>query len=142
MARPRPVTFDKLKIVAENRRARFDYHVEDVYEAGLMLQGTEVKALREENAQLREDMDEADEWAKIVDTTPLDQFDELGERWVNRVPIIRLRQAIASVFVKYAPEPIMERFRQSMGEIMHQSFVEGAMTGVRSERARSKGQQP
>jgi SsrA-binding protein len=25
MARPKPVTFDKLKIVAENRRARFDY---------------------------------------------------------------------------------------------------------------------
>jgi SsrA-binding protein len=33
MARPTPVAFDKKKIVAENRRARFDYHIEDVYEA-------------------------------------------------------------------------------------------------------------
>jgi len=46
MARPRPATFDKLKTVAENRRARYDYFVDTTYEAGLALTGTEVKALR------------------------------------------------------------------------------------------------
>ena len=46
MARPRPATFDKKKIVAENRRAKFDYVIEDVYEAGIALTGTEVKSLR------------------------------------------------------------------------------------------------
>jgi SsrA-binding protein len=46
MARPKPETFDKQKIVAENRRARFDYAIEDKFEAGVQLQGTEVKALR------------------------------------------------------------------------------------------------
>ncbi|KPL67905.1 SsrA-binding protein [Erythrobacter sp. SG61-1L] len=46
MARPKPTTFDKKKIVAENRRARFDYHIEDTYEAGIALTGTEVKSLR------------------------------------------------------------------------------------------------
>ncbi|CAN5139886.1 SsrA-binding protein SmpB [soil metagenome] len=46
MARPRPETFDKKKIVAENRRARFEYFIDDVFEAGIALQGTEVKALR------------------------------------------------------------------------------------------------
>jgi SsrA-binding protein len=45
MARPRP-TADKVKTVAENRRARFDYAIEDVYEAGIALTGTEVKSLR------------------------------------------------------------------------------------------------
>lgn len=54
MARPKPLTFDKQKIVAENRRARFDHHVEDVLEAGLMLQGTEVKALRAGEASIAE----------------------------------------------------------------------------------------
>lgn len=34
------------KVVASNRKARHDYHIEDVYEAGLVLTGTEVKALR------------------------------------------------------------------------------------------------
>ena len=46
MARPRPEEFDKKKIVAENRRARFDYAIEDKYEAGIVLTGTEVKSLR------------------------------------------------------------------------------------------------
>lgn len=46
MARPRPATFDKLKTVAENRRARYDYFIDTTYEAGLALTGTEVKALR------------------------------------------------------------------------------------------------
>ena len=46
MARPTTQAFDKKKTVAENRRARFEYYVEDVFEAGIMLTGTEVKSLR------------------------------------------------------------------------------------------------
>ncbi|MEX6634492.1 SsrA-binding protein SmpB [Hyphococcus lacteus] len=42
------------KIIAENRRARHEYFVEDVIEAGLMLTGTEVKALREGKANIAE----------------------------------------------------------------------------------------
>ena len=40
------------KVVAQNKRARHDYAVEDVYEAGIVLQGTEVKALRQGRASL------------------------------------------------------------------------------------------
>ena len=46
MPKERPAPFDKAKVVAENRRARFDYFVEERLEAGIELQGTEVKALR------------------------------------------------------------------------------------------------
>ncbi len=46
MARPKPEAFQKTKTVAENRRARYDYHIEDKYEAGIALTGTEVKSLR------------------------------------------------------------------------------------------------
>ena len=46
MARPKPSTFDKQKVVAENRKARFNYFIEDTFEAGLALSGTEVKSLR------------------------------------------------------------------------------------------------
>lgn len=46
MARPQTKTFDKFKTVAENRRARFDYFIEDTFEAGIALTGTEVKSLR------------------------------------------------------------------------------------------------
>jgi SsrA-binding protein len=46
MARPKTPTFDKVKTVAENRRARFDYYIDEVFEAGIALSGTEVKSLR------------------------------------------------------------------------------------------------
>jgi SsrA-binding protein len=42
------------KIVAENRKARFNYEIIDTYEAGLVLTGTEVKSLREGKANIAE----------------------------------------------------------------------------------------
>jgi SsrA-binding protein len=43
-----------VKLIAENRRARFDYFIDDVVEAGLMLTGTEVKSLRNGRANIAE----------------------------------------------------------------------------------------
>ena len=40
------------KLVAQNKKARHDYHIEDTSEAGLVLQGTEVKSLRQGRASL------------------------------------------------------------------------------------------
>jgi len=59
------------KVVASNRKARHDYHIEDTYECGLALTGTEVKALRLGKASL------VDGWAQIVD----------GEMWMESVHI-------------------------------------------------------
>jgi SsrA-binding protein len=42
------------RLIAENRKARFDYFIEERYEAGLALQGWEVKSLRAGRAQLTE----------------------------------------------------------------------------------------
>lgn len=44
----------KTKVIAENRRARFDYFLEDFVEAGLQLLGTEIKALRDGRANIAE----------------------------------------------------------------------------------------
>ena len=54
MARPLPPPFDKVKVVAENRRARYDYFIEERFEAGIALQGTEVKALRQGEGSIAE----------------------------------------------------------------------------------------
>ncbi len=61
MARPRREAI-KVKTVAENRKARYEYFIEETFEAGIALQGTEVKALRigegsiaESYAEVRED---------------------------------------------------------------------------------------
>jgi SsrA-binding protein len=59
------------KVIARNRRAYHDYHIEDTYEAGLVLTGTEVKSLRAGRASL------ADGFAQISD----------GEVWLHNVHI-------------------------------------------------------
>ena len=58
-------------VVARNRRARHDYHIEDVVEGGLVLTGTEVKSLRAGRASL------VDGFAQISD----------GEMWLHGVHI-------------------------------------------------------
>ena len=40
------------KLVAQNKKARHDYHIEDTFEAGMVLNGTEVKSLRAGRASL------------------------------------------------------------------------------------------
>lgn len=53
------------KLIAQNKKARHDYHLEDTYEAGLVLQGTEVKSLREGRASLVDgfvDIDRGEAW--------------------------------------------------------------------------------
>jgi SsrA-binding protein len=42
------------KLIAENRRARFDYFLEDTFEAGIALVGSEVKSLRNGKANIAE----------------------------------------------------------------------------------------
>ena len=59
------------KVIARNRRARHDYHIDDVLEAGLVLTGTEVKSLRAGRASL------TDGFAQIAD----------GEAWLHGVHI-------------------------------------------------------
>ena len=54
MSKPLPSPFDKTKVVAENRRARFDYFVDERMEAGIALTGTEVKALRQGEGSIAE----------------------------------------------------------------------------------------
>jgi SsrA-binding protein len=53
------VAKDHIKIIAENRKARHEYFIEDEYEAGLVLKGTEVKSLRQGRANLK------DSYAKV-----------------------------------------------------------------------------
>ena len=49
------------KVIAENRRARFDYAIEDDIECGIVLTGSEVKSLRENSANVAESYAEVNE---------------------------------------------------------------------------------
>ena len=57
------------RLIAQNKKARHDFHIEDTYEAGLVLQGTEVKSLREGRASLVDgfvDVDGGEVWLHNV----------------------------------------------------------------------------
>ena len=92
------------KIVAENRKARFNYEIVDTYEAGLVLTGTEVKSLREGKANITEAYasDEGDEMWLINSHLPeylqANRFNHEPRRrrklLLNKREINRLRAAI------------------------------------------------
>ena len=64
------------KIIAENRKARHDYFVEETYEAGIELFGTEVKSLRCGGVNLKDsycDLDDGELFALGVHISPYEQ---------------------------------------------------------------------
>ena len=72
------------KLIAQNKKARHDYHLEDTYEAGLVLQGTEVKSLREGRASLVDgfvDLDRGEAWLHGVHIPEYSQG-----TWTNHAP--------------------------------------------------------
>lgn len=105
---------DGTKLIAQNRKARYDYHLEDRYEAGIMLRGTEVKSLRDGKASL------VQSWVKIDDNDEawlvqahIDEYDH-GNRWnhdptrerkllLHKREIERLAKEIAAQGVSLIP---------------------------------------
>jgi SsrA-binding protein len=62
------------KLIAENRRARFDYFIEEVFEAGLVLTGSEVKSLREGRANIAESYASAEGEAIVLINADIPPF--------------------------------------------------------------------
>ncbi len=65
------------KVLAENRKARHDYHIHETFEAGIALVGTEVKALRAGKANLKDSYAQIDKNAEVhlynLHISPYDQ---------------------------------------------------------------------
>lgn len=64
------------KTVAENRKARHDYFIEEVFEAGIVLVGTEVKSVRQGKANLKDsyaDIYDSEIWVKNMHISPYEK---------------------------------------------------------------------
>ncbi len=93
------------RLVAQNRRARYDYTVLDTIEAGIVLAGTEVKSLRNGKASLQEafaTIDNGEIWVRQMHIPPYEQ----GNRWnldpvrprkllLHRLEIGKLHRSVA-----------------------------------------------
>ena len=95
-------------VVATNRKARHDYHISDTFEAGLVLTGTEVKALRAGRASL------VDGFASVSD----------GEAWLEGVHIPEYTQG---TWTNHAPRRKRKLLlhRKEIAELAHESQAKG-----------------
>ena len=91
------------KVVATNRKARHDYHLDDTFEAGIVLMGTEVKALRAGRASLVDGFVSVDDGEVWLENVHIPEYSQ--GTWTNHTPrrkrklllhrmeILRLQQA-------------------------------------------------
>ena len=79
------------KLIAQNKKARHDYHIEDTYEAGIVLQGTEVKSLRAGRASLVDGFAEVDGGEVFLHQVHIPTYAE--GTWTNH-PVRRRRKLL------------------------------------------------
>ncbi len=72
------------KLVASNKKARHDFHIDDVFEAGLVLTGTEVKALRAGRASLVDGFVSVDRGEAWLEGVHIPEYTE--GTWTNHAP--------------------------------------------------------
>lgn len=72
------------KLVAQNKKARYDYHIEDTFEAGLVLVGTEVKSLRMGRASLVDGFGEIENGEAFLLGVHIPEYTE--GTWTNHEP--------------------------------------------------------
>jgi SsrA-binding protein len=98
---------DHVKQVAENRQARHEYFVEETYEAGLVLTGTEVKSIRLGRLSLRDgyaEVRDGEAWLLNVHISPYDK----GNRF-NQDPIRRRKLLLHKSEIRKLQAAVRER---------------------------------
>ena len=81
------------KLIANNKRARYDYFIDDVYEAGIVLSGTEVKALRQGKASLTDSYAAVDGGELWLENAYIPEFSQGS--WNNHAPRRRRKLLLA-----------------------------------------------
>lgn len=89
MPKPASHPFDKAKVVADNRRAYYEYFVEEKFEAGIELRGTEVKALRVGEGSIAESYAMVEDEEVFLVNSSIPQYDKGG--YTNHEPRRRRR---------------------------------------------------
>lgn len=96
---------DAEKLVATNRRARHEYHIEEAFEAGLVLTGTEVKALRTGRASLAEAyarVEGGEVWLHHLHIPPYDAGNIFNHEPLRRRKLLMHRRQIARLEARAA----------------------------------------
>ncbi|HEY3368123.1 MAG TPA: SsrA-binding protein SmpB [Symbiobacteriaceae bacterium] len=99
---PKPQT-DEFKSISENRKARHDYFVEESFEAGIALQGTEVKSCRGGRVNLRDgyaQVENGEIFLVNVHISPYEQGNRNNHEPLRKRKLLMHRDEIRRLFAK------------------------------------------
>ena len=113
------------KLVANNKKAYHDYYIDEVFEAGLVLQGTEVKALRLGNANLKDSYCRIKNGEVFVDNlhiSPYEQGNRENHEPLRSRKLLLHREEIAKLTKKVEEKglslvPTKLYFKESMAKL-------------------------
>ena len=91
------------KIIAENRRARFDYSIEDEIECGLSLAGSEVKSLRQKSANIGEcyaEVENGELWLVNSYIAPYEQAKTWGHEERRRRKLLVTKRELSKLWTE------------------------------------------
>ncbi|MFO7919310.1 SsrA-binding protein SmpB [Rhodobacteraceae bacterium W635] len=97
----KPTKDPNYKVIAENRRARFDYAIEDDVECGIVLQGSEVKSLRQGGSNIAESyatVDDGELWLVNGYIAPYEQAKTWGHEERRRRKLLVNRKELAKLW--------------------------------------------
>ncbi|GMB01040.1 SsrA-binding protein SmpB [Pelosinus sp. IPA-1] len=114
-----------IKIVAENRKARHDYHIHESYETGMVLTGTEVKSLRAGKANLKDAyarIEKAELMLHNVHISPYDQGNRFNHEPLRTRKLLMHRSEIDKLIGKtqekgYTLVPLKIYFTHGMAKL-------------------------
>ena len=89
------------KVIAENRRARYDYAIEDDLECGIILEGSEVKSLRKGGANIAESyatVDDGELWLVNSYVAPYDQAKTFGHEERRRRKLLVKKKELSKLW--------------------------------------------
>ena len=105
MAGPKTEREKALRTIAENRKARHDYHILDTWEAGVALLGTEVKSIREGRVNLRDSyarIDNGEVWMLNVHISPYSHRGSAAHEELRQRKLLLHRDEIRKMVGKVA----------------------------------------
>ncbi|WP_172373018.1 SsrA-binding protein SmpB [Sporosarcina jiandibaonis] len=116
----------KGNILARNRRANFDYAIEDTLEAGIVLQGTEIKSIRAGKVQLREafvQIRNNEAWIVNMHISPYDQGNRFNHDPVRTRKLLLHRRQINQLMGKtqqqgYTIVPIQIHLKNGFAKVL------------------------
>jgi SsrA-binding protein len=93
-------TQSQIKLISDNRRARFEYELFDVYQAGIELSGTEVKSMRAGKANLQDSfarVEDGELWLYNMHVSPYDHGNRFNHEPMRRRKLLMNAQEITRI---------------------------------------------